>query len=163
MFLPANMRVGASLGIPLNELHTLSFSTDLNKLLVPTPQLPEEGETTEEAQQRIDDYNSISSIAGLFRSFGDAPGGFQEELQEVSWSLGLEYTYLNQFSLRTGYYNEDPYKGNRRYFSFGAGFRTQAFQIDAAYLLSTAHSNPLDQTLRISLGFDLEGIRNLMR
>ncbi len=163
MFLPANMRVGASLGIPLNELHTLSLSTDLNKLLVPTPQLPEEGETTEEAQKRIDDYNNISSIAGLFRSFGDAPGGFQEELQEVSWSLGLEYTYLNQFSLRTGYYNEDPYKGNRRYFSFGAGFRTQAFQIDAAYLLSTAHSNPLDQTLRISLGFDLEGIRNLMR
>ncbi len=163
MFLPANMRVGASLGIPLSEAHTLSLSADLNKLLVPTPQLPDEDETTEEAQRRIDDYNNISSIAGLFRSFGDAPGGVQEELQEVSWSLGMEYTYLNQFSLRTGYYNEDPYKGNRRYFSFGAGFRTKAFQVDATYLLSTAHSNPLDQTLRISLGFDLEGIRSLMQ
>jgi len=163
MFLPANMRIGASLGIPLNEQHTLSFSTDLNKLLVPTPQLQEDGETTEEAQARVDRYNSISSVAGIFRSFADAPGGIGEELKEVSWSLGMEYTYLNQFSLRTGYYNEDPYKGNRRYITFGAGFRTESFQVDAAYLISTAQSNPLDQTLRISLGFDLEGIRNLMR
>jgi len=163
MFLPANMRVGASLGIPLNERHTLSFSTDINKLLVPTPLLAKEGETAEEAQQRIEDYNSISSVAGLFRSLGDAPGGFREELQEIAWSLGAEYTYINQLSLRTGYYNEDAYKGNRRYFTFGAGFRSESFQIDAAYLLSTAHSNPLDQTLRLSLGFDLEGIRNMMR
>lgn len=163
MFLPANMRIGASLGIPLNEQHTLSFSTDLNKLLVPTPQLQEDGETTEEAQARVDRYNSISSVAGIFRSFADAPGGIGEELKEVSWSLGMEYTYLNQFSLRTGYYNEDAYKGNRRYITFGAGFRTETFQVDAAYLISTAQSNPLDQTLRISLGFDLEGIRNLMR
>ncbi|HHT34544.1 MAG: type IX secretion system outer membrane channel protein PorV [Proteiniphilum sp.] len=163
MFLPANIRMGASMGIPLDERNTFSFSVDINKLLVPTPQLPDEDETSEEALQRIEDYNNISSIAGLFRSLGDAPGGLREEWQEVAWSLGAEYTYLNQFSLRTGYYHEDPYKGNRRYFSFGAGFRTEAFQIDAAYLLSTAHSNPLDQTLRLSLGFDLEGIRNLMR
>jgi hypothetical protein len=155
--------MGASMGIPLDERNTFSFSVDINKLLVPTPQLPDEDETSEEALQRIEDYNNISSIAGLFRSLGDAPGGLREEWQEVAWSLGAEYTYLNQFSLRTGYYHEDPYKGNRRYFSFGAGFRTEAFQIDAAYLLSTAHSNPLDQTLRLSLGFDLEGIRNLMR
>ena len=144
MFLPANMRIGASLGIPLNEQHTLSFSTDLNKLLVPTPQLQEDGETTEEAQARVDRYNSISSVAGIFRSFADAPGGIGEELKEVSWSLGMEYTYLNQFSLRTGYYNEDAYKGNRRYITFGAGFRTESFG-GCAYLISTAQSNPLDQ------------------
>jgi hypothetical protein len=163
MFLPANMRIGASLGYPLDERHTISMSVDLNKLLVPTPPLPGEEETPEESQRRIDDYNSISSIGGLFRSFSDAPGGFREELQEVSWSLGAEYSYLNQFSLRTGYYNEDAYKGNRRYVTFGAGFRTEAFLIDVAYLLSTAHSNPLDQTLRISLGFNLERMGKIMR
>ena len=163
MFLPANLRVGTSLGLPLNDKNTLSVSIDLNKLLVPTPQLPDNNETPDEAQQRIDAYNNISSIGGIFKSLGDAPGGFQEELQEVNWSLGAEYTHHNQFSLRTGYYHEDAYKGNRRYVAFGAGFRMKSFQIDAAYLLSTAQSNPLDQTLRLSLGFDLEGIRNLMR
>lgn len=163
LFLPANMRLGASLGYPVGENHTLSFSLDLNKLLVPTPQLPEEGETAEEAQQRIDNYESITSIAGIFKSLGDAPGGFEEELQEIMWSLGAEYTYNNQFSVRTGYYNENAYKGNRRYFTFGAGFRMKAIQVDAAYLISTAQSNPLDQTVRLSLGFDIAGIRNLMR
>lgn len=163
LFLPANMRLGVSLGYPVGKNHTLSFSLDLNKLLVPTPQLPEEGETAEEAQQRIDNYESVSSIAGIFKSLGDAPGGFEEELQEIMWSLGAEYTYNNQFSVRTGYYNENAYKGNRRYFTFGAGFRMKAIQVDAAYLISTAQSNPLDQTLRLSLGFDIAGIRNLMR
>ncbi|MBK5194947.1 MAG: type IX secretion system outer membrane channel protein PorV [Proteiniphilum sp.] len=163
MFLPANLRVGASLGLPLDDKNSISLSVDLNKLLVPTPQLPDNNETPDEAQQRIDDYNNISSIGGIFKSLGDAPGGFGEEMKEVIWSLGAEYTYDNQFSLRTGYYNENEYKGNRRYFAFGAGFRMKSFQIDAAYLLSTAQSNPLDQTLRLSLGFDIEGIRNLMR
>ena len=163
MFLPANLRVGASLGLPLDDKNSISLSVDLNKLLVPTPQLPDNNETPDEAQQRIDDYNSISSIGGIFKSLGDAPGGLGEEMKEVIWSLGAEYTYDNQFSLRTGYYNENEYKGNRRYFAFGAGFRMKSFQIDAAYLLSTAQSNPLDQTLRLSLGFDIEGIRNLMR
>lgn len=163
MFLPANLRVGASLGLPIDEKNSISFSVDLNKLLVPTPQLHDNNESADEAQQRIDDYNNISSIGGIFKSLGDAPGGFGEEMKEIIWSLGAEYTYDNQFSLRTGYYNENEYKGNRRYFAFGAGFRMKSFQVDAAYLLSTAQSNPLDQTLRLSLGFDIEGIRNLMR
>ena len=163
MFLPANLRVGASLGLPIDEKNSISFSVDLNKLLVPTPQLPDNNESADEAQQRIDDYNNISSIGGIFKSLGDAPGGFGEEMKEIVWSLGAEYTYDNQFSLRTGYYNENEYKGNRRYFAFGAGFRMKSFQVDAAYLLSTAQSNPLDQTLRLSLGFDIEGIRSLMR
>lgn len=163
MFLPTNLRLGASLGLPLDNKNTISFSADINKLLVPTPQLPTEGETEEERQKRIDDYYNMSPIVGIFKSFGDAPGGFKEELKEIMWSLGAEYTYDNQFSLRTGYYNENKYKGNRRYMSFGAGFRTGAFQIDAAYLVSTAQSNPLDQTLRLSLGFNLDGLKQLMR
>ena len=133
----------------------------MNKLLVPTRPLSEIDEAGE-MNNRMDKYNDISSIGGIFKSFGDAPGGFKEEMQEIVWSLGLEYVYNNQFSLRTGYSNENEYKGNRRYVTFGAGFRTKSFQIDAAYLVSTAQSNPLDQTLRLSLGFDIEGLRNLM-
>ena len=162
MFLPANLRIGASLGLPIDIKNTITLSLDMNKLLVPTPQLAGVDETDEEMFKRIDEYNNISSIGGIFKSFGDAPGGFKEEMQEMVWSLGLEYVYNNQFSLRTGYSNENEYKGNRRYVTFGAGFRTKAFQIDAAYLVSTAQSNPLDQTLRLSLGFDLEGLRYLM-
>ncbi len=163
MFLPTNLRLGASLGLPLDNKNTLSFSADINKLLVPTPQLPVEGETEADKQKRIDDYYNMSPIVGIFKSFGDAPGGFKEEMQEVMWSVGMEYSYNNQFSLRTGYYNENEYKGNRRYMAFGAGFRYNSFQIDAAYLISTAQSNPLDQTLRLSIGFGLDGLRNLMR
>jgi hypothetical protein len=143
--------------------HSITLSIDLNKLMVPTPQLPGEDETEEEMFKRIEDYNNISSIGGIFTSLGDAPGGFKEEMQEVMWSLGAEYVYNNQFSLRTGYFNQSEYKGNLRYVAFGAGFRMKAFHIDAAYLVSTSQSNPLDQTLRISLGFDIEGLRNLMK
>lgn len=161
MFLPANLRVGASVGLPLDLKNTLSVSFDVNKLLVPTPQLPLDDEA--EREQQILDYQNISSIGGIFKSFGDAPGGFREELKEIMWSLGTEYRYDNRFAIRAGYYHENEYKGNRRYFAFGAGFRNDVFQIDAAYLVSAAQSNPLDQTLRISLGFDVAGIRNLMR
>ncbi len=163
MFLPTNMRLGTSLGLPIDNKNTVSLSLDINKLLVPTPKLPVDGESEADKQKRIDDYLNTSPIAGIFKSFGDAPGGFKEELQEIMWSVGAEYFYNNQFSLRTGYYHESEYKGNRRYFAFGAGFKMDAFQIDAAYLVSTAQSNPLDQTLRLSLGFDIDGIRNLMR
>ncbi len=163
MFLPTNLRMGASLGLPVDDKNTFSFSFDVNKLLVPTPQLPVEGETEEERAKRIKKYSDISPIGGIFSSFGDAPGGFKEEMQEVTWSLGVEYFYNNRFSLRTGYYHENEYKGNRRYIAFGAGFKMSAFQIDAAYLVSMAQSNPLDQTLRLSLGFDIDGIRQLLR
>ncbi|WP_294081879.1 type IX secretion system outer membrane channel protein PorV [Proteiniphilum sp. UBA5384] len=163
MFLPANLRMGASVGFPLDPKNTLSVSFDINKLLVPTPPLLSADETDEDFEQRRIDYQNISSIGGIFKSFGDAPGGFKEELREVMWSVGAEYRYDNRFALRTGYYHENEYKGNRRYFAFGAGFRNDIFQIDAAYLISAAQSNPLDQTLRISFGLDIQGIRNLMR
>lgn len=163
MFLPANLRLGASLGLPVDNKNTISFSADINKLLVPTPKLPVEGETGEEQARRVQEYSEISPVSGIFKSFGDAPGGFREEMQEVMWSVGVEYTNNNRFSLRTGYYHESEYKGNRRYVAFGAGFRMESFQIDAAYLVSTAQSNPLDQTLRLSLGVDLEGVRKLLK
>src|SRR5690554_2470155 len=158
-FLPANMRVGASLGYPINLKNTITLSLDMNKLMVPSPELVGEND---DINEKIERYNNISSIRGIFESFVDAPCGFKEEMQEVMWSLGLEYVYNNQFSLRSGYYHENEYKGNRRYMSFGAGFRARSFQIDAAYLVSTSQSNPLDQTLRLSLGFDLEGLKNLI-
>ncbi len=163
LFLPANMRVGASLGLPFDPKNTLSFSVDLNKLLVPTPPVMKEEESNEEWNTRIDDYNSISSIGGIFTSFGDAPGGFKEEMREVAWSAGIEYMYDNQFSLRTGYHHESEYKGNRRYVAFGAGFRSSGFQIEAAYLVSVSQSNPIDQTLRLSLGFDIDGLKTLFQ
>ena len=162
MFLPANMRVGAYLGYPLDAKNTIGFSMDLNKLLVPTPQLATDDESDEERLDRINKYNNISPIAAVFKSLGDAPGGFKEEMQEIVYSFGVEYVYDNQFSIRTGYSHENEYKGNHRYFTFGAGIRIKTFQIDAAYLVATSQSNPLDQTLRLSLGFNIDDLRNLL-
>ncbi len=162
MFLPANLRLGTSLRYSTNSKHLVSLSFDINKLLVPTPLLPtsaDDKETPEEKQKRIDDYFSTSSIAGIFKSFGDAPGGFKEELQEIMWSLGAEYVYNKQFALRTGYFHENKYKGNRQYLSLGGGFNVNAFRLDVAYLIATSPSNPLGQTLRFSLGVSVDRIR----
>lgn len=158
-FIPTNMRLGASLTYPLDDYNTLAFSADINKLLVPSFQV-EEGEDQAAALQR---YSDLSSISGIFKSFSDAPGGFKEEIKEVSASIGAEYTYNNQFSVRGGYFYENEMKGNRKYFTVGAGFKMSSFQLDAAYLISTAASNPLDQTIRFSLSFDMDGLRGLMR
>lgn len=162
-FIPTNLRVGASLAYPMDDHNILSFSADINKLLVPTPPLRAENETDTDWQNRLDQYRAISPIAGIFKSFGDAPGGMKEEMQEIMWSVGAEYVYNNQFSVRGGYFNENQYKGNRKYFAFGAGFKMNVFQLDAAYLVSTAQSNPLDQTLRFSLAFDMDGLKSLWR
>lgn len=169
-FLPTNFRLGGSLLAPIDDFNTIAFSLDINKLMVPTRPTFEQykekfgedmtqGEYTQWLQ--TEGYNDISPIKGIFKSFSDAPGGFKEELQEIQWSLGVEYTYHNQFSVRGGYHYEHENKGNRKYFSFGAGFKMSVFSLDAAYLVSTAQSNPLDQTLRFTLGFDLDGIRDL--
>jgi hypothetical protein len=162
-FIPTNLRLGASLAYPIDNLNTIGFSVDLNKLLVPTPPIRDENESDADWQTRVNEYRDISPISGIFKSFGDAPGGFGEEMQEVMWSVGTEYTYDQKFSVRAGYFNESAYKGNRKYFAFGAGFDIKnAFRLDAAYLVSTVQNNPLDQTLRLSIGFDIDGIRNLM-
>ena len=175
-FIPTNLRLGASLLIPIDEYNTISFSADLNKLLVPTrptySQFLEEngyeqGDNSyySEYQTWLEStgYNDISPISGIFKSFSDAPGGFSEELKEIYGGVGVEYCYNQQFSVRGGYHYENEFKGNRKYFTVGAGFRMSVFSLDAAYLISTAQTNPLDQTLRFSLSFDLDGLRDLFR
>ena len=163
-FLPANMRIGASLMVPVDEYNRFSIAADANKLLVPTVPAQLEGESSADYRQRvIDEYSDVGSISGIFKSFTDAPGGFKEELEEIQWSVGAEYVYHDQFSLRAGYHHESQSKGNRKYFTVGGGFRMNVFSLDVGYVISTAQSNPLDQTLRFSLSFDMDGIKDLLR
>ena len=171
-FLPTNLRVGLSFMIPFDEYNTLTLSADANKLLVPTrPTMEQYIKATGADKQDYagyrawlegEGYYNVGSITGIFKSFSDAPGGFKEELQEIQWSAGAEYSYNNQFFVRAGYHYEHPNKGNRKYFTVGAGFKMSVFAIDAGYVISTAQSNPLDQTLRLSLSFDMDGIRDLL-
>ena len=163
-FIPTNLRLGASLMVPIDEYNRFTIAADANKLLVPTAPHQRKGETTEEFQRREQrDYYDISSIGGIFKSFGDAPGGFKEELEEINYSLGAEYIYNDKFTLRAGYHHESANKGNRKYFTVGAGFRMSAFTLDAGYVIATAKSNPLDQTLRFTLSFDMDGIKDLFK
>ncbi len=163
-FIPTNMRLGASLMVPVDEYSRFTIAADANKLLVPTFPLQEDGELEEDYKRRIQkEYYDVSSIAGIFKSFGDAPGGMKEELQEINWSVGAEYVYNDKFSVRAGYHHESENKGNRKYFTVGAGFRMSAFTLDCGYVIATAKSNPLDQTMRFTLGFDMDGIKDLFR
>ncbi|WP_311589620.1 type IX secretion system outer membrane channel protein PorV [Prevotella disiens] len=161
-FIPTNLRLGASLMIPIDEFNRFTISADANKLLVPTYPKKNADESETDYQDRLQkEYYDISSISGIFKSFGDAPNGAKEELQEVNWSVGAEYVYNDKFSLRAGYHNESENKGNRKYFTVGAGFKMSVFSLDAGYVIATAKSNPLDQTLRFSLSFDMDGIKDL--
>lgn len=181
-FIPTNLRLGASIMIPVDAYNTFSISADVNKLMVPTKPSyqqfldenyadlglpsPEDEKYTyaSDYQSWLDanGYNDMSPITGIFKSFADAPGGFKEELQEIYWGVGVEYAYNNQFFLRGGYHYENEYKGNRKYFTLGTGFKMSVFSLDAAYLISTSQSNPLDQTLRFTLSFDMDGIRDIL-
>ena len=163
-FLPANMRLGASLMVPIDEYNRFSISADANKLLVPTVPRQEEGESNSDYQDRVRrEYSDISAISGMLKSFSDAPGGFSEEMREIQWSIGAEYVYHDQFSLRAGYHHQDESKGNLKYFTVGGGFKMNVFSLDVGYVISTARSNPLDQTLRFSLTFDMDGIKDLFK
>jgi hypothetical protein len=163
-FLPANMRLGASLMIPVDEWNRFTITADANKLLVPTVPAQEEGESNTDYQDRVRrEYSDVSAISGIFKSFGDAPGGFKEELEEIQWSVGAEYVYHDQFSIRAGYHHQAESKGNLKYFTVGGGFRMSVFSLDVGYVISTARSNPLDQTLRFTLAFDMDGIKDLFR
>lgn len=163
-FIPTNLRLGGSLMIPIDDYNRFTIAADANKLLIPTYPQQKDGESSEDYERRVQkEYYDLSSIGGIFKSFGDAPGGFKEELQEVNWSVGAEYTYNNQFSIRAGYHNESANKGNRKYFTVGAGLKMSVFSLDAGYVIATAKSNPLDETLRISLSFDMDGIKDLFR
>lgn len=161
-FIPTNLRVGLNYMIPLNEFNRISFSADANKLLVPSQPIQNDDESDEDFQDRVQqEYYDVSSISGIFKSFSDSPNGFKGELEEIQWSVGAEYTYNDKFTVRAGYHHESESQGNRKYFTFGAGFRMSVFSIDAGYVWSTAASNPLDQTLRVSLAFDFDGIKDL--
>ena len=164
-FLPTKLAIGTGLLYPLDDYNELGVYVDISKYLVPSE--PQRTGTTEEDikayNDAVDEYNTMSPITGMFKSFGDSPLGFKGEMQEIMASVGVEYSYNQQFFVRGGYYYENQNMGNRQYFSFGAGFRMSVFQLDAAYLLSTVPSNPLDQTLRFSLSFDMDGIKNLFR
>lgn len=171
-FLPTNLRLGFSFLFPIYDYNTLSINFDANKLLVPAaPRQSDytytdsdgyEQYDTEAYNQAKEDFKNTGSISGIFKSFSDAPGGFKEELQEIYFSTGLEYSYNRRFFVRAGYYYENKYKGNRQYATFGAGFSLNVFSLDAAYVLATAQSSPLDQTMRFTLSFDMDGIKDLM-
>ncbi len=166
-FLPTNLRLGANFMFPLADYNTLAFGLDLNKLLVPTkPRQKDYDISTPEGQEEYDNalekWETMSPVSGIFKSFTDAPGGFKEELQEINVSFGAEYAYNQQFFVRMGYNYENANKGGRSYFAFGAGFSLNVVKLDASYMLATAQSSPLDQTLRFTLTFDMDGLRDIL-
>lgn len=166
-FLPTNLRLGTTFMFPLADYHNLAVSLDLNKLLVPSKPrqsdyLDADGQEDQRAYEKAyEDWQNMSPITGIFKSFSDAPGGLKEELREIQYSIGAEYSYNQQFFVRAGYYHESAYKGNRQYFGFGAGFSLNIVRLDASYMLATAQTSPLDQTLRFTLSFDMDGLRDL--
>lgn len=166
-FLPTNLRLGTTFMFPLADYHNLAVSLDLNKLLVPSKPrqsdyLDADGQEDQRAYEKAyEDWQNMSPITGIFKSFSDAPGGLKEELREIQYSIGAEYNYNQQFFVRAGYYHESAYKGNRQYFGFGAGFSLNIVRLDASYMLATAQTSPLDQTLRFTLSFDMDGLRDL--
>ena len=150
--------------IPLDEYNRFTIAADANKYLVPTVPKQNTDEDNSTYEERVHkEYDEVSAISGIFKSFGDAPGGFKEELQEIYYGIGAEYVYNDKFSLRAGYHHESQNKGNRKYFTVGAGFKMNVFSLDAAYVVATAKSNPLDQTLRFTLAFDMDGIKDLLK
>ncbi len=158
-FLPANMRLGGGFDFILDDYNKVAVGLEVTKLLVPTPQDPDlngDGEiTSEERSQNNEDYRSITWVSGIFKSFGDAPDGFAEELREFTYSASAEYSYQDSFAFRMGYFNEHETKGARKFFSLGAGFKYNVVRIDVSYLFSASKvRNPLENTLRFSLTFN---------
>ncbi|CAM3978165.1 type IX secretion system outer membrane channel protein PorV [Flavobacterium antarcticum] len=157
-FIPANLRLGTGFDFILDEYNKVSINLEATKLLVPTPQNPDiDGDgviTNEERAQTNDDYRRIGWVPGIFKSFGDAPDGFSEELKEITYSIGSEYIYQDSFALRAGYFHENAEKGARKFFSLGAGFKYNVVKIDVSYLFSASKvRSPLENTLRFSLSF----------
>ena len=165
-FIPATMRIGANYELPFDKYNSLTFSLQADKLMVPSrlSNKTEGFDPVNEDTWRMsqDAYSELTSVKGIFQSFGDAPGGALEEFQEVRWGAGLEYSYNKQFFARFGYSYENFYKGNRNYLTVGAGFHLSIFSLDVAYCIGLAASNPLDQTMRFTVGFDHAGIKDLV-
>ena len=165
-FIPASMNLGISYELPCDKYNFLTFSLETNKMLVPSRKSrftegfdPNDPTTWQMSQEA---YSALNPALGWFRSFADAPGGAREEFNEVRWGAGIEYSYNKQFFARAGYSYENYYKGNRNYLTFGAGFHLSIVTLDVSYCVGLAASNPLDQTMRFTLGFDLYGIKDLV-
>ena len=161
-FIPINLRLGTALNADLDEYNKISFAFDLNKLLVPTPPI-----YNDSINDQIDfgkDPN-VSVVSGIFQSFGDAPGGFNEEMREINFSVGTEYWYDNQFAIRAGYFNEHNTKGGRKFFTFGSGVKYNVFALDFSYLINASRAingnNPLANTMRFTLTFDFGQMQNV--
>ena len=158
-FLPSNLRLGAGFDFIFDEYNKVAVTGEVTKLLVPTPPKvgDEDGDGDIDNTDRsiaLDEYRSIGWVSGVFKSFGDAPDGFSEELKEFTWALGAEYWYQDSFALRTGYFHESEVKGARKFFTLGAGFKYNIAKIDVSYLFSSSNvKNPLENTLRFSLTF----------
>lgn len=158
-YLPANLGLGYAWTFRLDDYNTLTWATDFNKLLVPTPCRDLSQGVCDQDGDDVPDYKQSSSIRAAFASFGDAPGGFSEELKEITIGTGLEYWYDDQFAVRVGYFYEHYSKGNRKYFNTGIGFKFNTMSINLSYLVPTTNQrNPLDNTLRFSLLFDLDSL-----
>ena len=158
-FLPAQMRLGGSFDFIFDDYNKITTSLEFNKLLVPTPQdsdLNGDGTITNtEIAENNANYKKIGWVSGIFQSFGDAPGGFSEELKEITYSASAEYLYQDSFAMRLGYFHESPMKGARKYFTLGAGFKYNVVNVDVSYLFSASKvQNPLENTLRFSLTFN---------
>jgi len=149
-FIPTNLKIGTTFSMDIDDYSFISFSADINKLLVPTPPVPDS------LGQPIPPYkdNNVPPVQGMIQSFYDAP--FKEELQEINYAFGLEYWYDKQFAIRGGYFHENPHKGNRQYFTLGAGLRYNVFGLDFSYLIATNPNNPLKNTLRFTLSYEIE-------
>ena len=148
-YIPTNLKIGGGFDFILDNYNTVSVNLEFNKLMVPTPSIP--------VSEGSDSYTQedTSFISGMFSSFGDAPGGFSEELKEFTWALGAEYMYDNSFAVRAGYFNESDFKGARKYFTIGSGFKFKSSKLDISYLFNASDiNNPLENTLRFSLAFD---------
>jgi hypothetical protein len=165
-FIPMNFRFGVNWKIDLDEYNTIAFGADVNKLLVPTPPVYEtdsSGAYVYSHGSRVVKYGkdpeNVSVADAIFSSWSDAPAGFQEELKEFTWQPGVEYWYDKQFAVRAGYFHEAATKGNRKFFTIGAGLRYNVFGLDFAYLIPTTQRNPLENTLRFTLLFNFEGLK----
>ena len=153
-FLPMNLRLGNALNLNLDDYNTFCFALDFNKLLVPTPPLYQ-GSTIVAGMDP-----NVGVAQGLYQSFYDAPGGFQEEIKEITVSYGMEYWYDKQFAMRAGFFYEDPTKGGRKFYTFGTGFKLNVFAVDLAYLVPTDQRNPLQNTLCFTLFFNFDSLKS---
>ena len=158
-FIPINLRLGTALGTEFDDYNKMSIALDINKLLVPTPPVYDNGEIV------VGQESDVSVVSGIFQSFGDAPGGFKEEMREINYSIGTEYWYANQFAIRAGYFFEHDTKGGRKFFTFGSGVKYNVFALDFSYLINASRAingnNPLANTMRFTLVFDFGAMEEM--